>query len=240
MLKGGKMKKILLVTVLFLSSILIYADGVKFEAWSGYTTVSMGDWNDFLAAAKLSSPTFTYNKIQDGVISGLNVGYEISPWLIGLKTGYLGFVQTKGSLTVGTTNVNIIADMSLIPIMLGGAYSLELNKDLSLCLGLYGGIGMNSLKLTTNSGTTTAFVSYAGSGFVGDLSIDLNYKVSKGISVGFTTGYRLANILESDVTDFTPGTGYTLKSPLMNFTGTKSLAFDFSGLTLGANVNISF
>lgn len=244
------------IGVILMSMIAVgYAQKINLGVWGGYATVSMNDVNEELDKFASSFPqqvlTPEVTKLGSGLIFGVDVGYEVSGGiLVGPRIGYLSCSQgsVSGEITQGGYfyKFQTTIDASMIPIMIGGAYTKEVAENLLLSGKLYVGYGLANIKsgfkTETNApgATTESFeIPYEGSGLVVDIGATGEYKIAENISLGLNLGYRIANISEIKASKDVPEAGVKKGDVIKDSEG-NPVAVDYSGLTVGLGINFKF
>ncbi len=108
----------------------------------------------------------------------------------------------------------------------------------SIKFDAYTGLGLSNVSMSDSTASYNAEAKAAGCSFVGDFSIGLEFVVLSGVGFEVNTGYRLAKTARVNITS-NKGYSYQIGDPLTDFSG-KALEMDFSGVTVGAGINISF
>ncbi|PKL92696.1 MAG: hypothetical protein CVV21_02760 [Candidatus Goldiibacteriota bacterium HGW-Goldbacteria-1] len=201
----------------------IYFGDVRFFA--GYTTLNMADYNKFASNSNIQ-------QIKSALLVGVDFGIKI---LQCLSAGPR--VEFIKAFAEGTGTLNKI-DVSLLPVMAGLTYSYYLTDlDFIISAGAYAGYAWANGTFEENVGGTANVPKRSeiyGSCFAADFDLRLDYMINTAISAGITAGYRIANL----PTMKAKGT-YIETDTVIN-ASENDIAFDFSGLVIGAGVLMNY
>ena len=256
------MKKILIGIVIGTVAVGIFSVGAfagKFEisARAGFTTVGMEDVNNLFDQGKDMLTLYGYTILKESrITSGYPVEieglYAFSPSIkAGISMGYIFLPKAEISFSHPTWGItgNFEILPSVIPIMLGGKYSVSIMKNLNLGGSLFAGIalGYSSYKGEMKGGfitPTTYDISMNGSAFCGEIAGECEYYILPQFCITSSFGYRLANIPQMVVSDDVDlngdGTPDVKKGEVMEDTTGKPLPFDFSGLAITVGAKFIF
>lgn len=217
--------------------------------WGGYSMVGMSDVNNALRAAAGTNGSVT--EIKSGTVIGCDFLYEIAPRLfVGPRIEYI--IISKGKASLDTPLLTMSNDLYVIPVLVGGRYTL-MEKDgwnLSSALFMGLGIGYGQLKVTTAADPTNQTVTkYSGSDIAGLFMVGGQYKVGENTYLGLDIGYRqlsisqmnVDNISVSSLSNGSGSNGYYAPSraPVMDASG-KTVTYDFSGIVMNVGINFRF
>jgi hypothetical protein len=220
---------------------------IRLGASLDYTWIDMDEVNNELT--KGGSVTSADN----GLVAMLDLKIGISPFLmVGARTGYLYCQPASASYNYVLYNQKTTVNSSLIPVEGGLSANIQIpGSSISLSAGVYGGYGFAFSfykkeigALGQNANFTQPFT---GGGFVGELITAVNFKLVPALSINVNSGYRLANISQMEQyedVNYIGITGISIpvgkKGDILKNSDNKDLAFDFSGFSIGAGVNIDF
>lgn len=211
-----------------------FADRLRVSLWPGYQLGELSAVNgarqkllDSMASdTRANGDTITSSsssKLKSGFIGELEVDYEVMEHVFaGVRAGYLS--EGQGELRVGwssfvdygfgnTDTITMMHDdklsASVIPIMAGGRYELEVRRGLTVGGGLFAGFAMASAATDasiTIQDTTTGFFSgvtnyswpwkesWSGSGVTLEALANGAYQIMPNLSAGLDAGYRYLKI----------------------------------------------
>jgi hypothetical protein len=120
------------------------------------------------------------------------------------------------------------------------------NAHFSITGGFYAGYGaatLNVKRINTSTGSNTeGSVSYSGQGFAADAFTGFEYHFNRTFSIGFTAGYKLANIDELKAAAVSTNTSVLNVQKGDSFVDLNSriIPLNFSGLDAGISIKLSF
>jgi opacity protein-like surface antigen len=212
----------------------------KIALSGGYATVDMNDVNNDYSNSAASFGGGSVTKIQNGWYGALEALFNVYPRLaLGPRVEYLK--TNQGQLSVpgfGQTE-----DLSIVPIMVGGRYSLKAMSDCAggsfcdncgLTLGLF--LGGSTAWGQLDSGQT---IKYGGGGFAAEALLGWEHRVVDDLLLGLDVGYRYAPVTEMKTSQDYFDLGITKDTPIVDING-NTLKYDFSGLVLGVSVGYKF
>lgn len=191
----------------------------------GYTTLSMGDYNDLADVKDVNSTTA--QNVTGGILLGVDLGYKISSYFsIGPK------IQFINALSDGVTDKHVI-ELRALPLYGGinGNFFIP-DASMRINIGAYAGyvFCFGSLEqYVGNLATEVKKATLSGGGFAADFELGVNIHLNSALSIGIAGGYRLANLssVKSDG-NF---------NDVINFDGS---SFDLSGINILAAVNMNY
>lgn len=240
------MKRIVIaLAVVSLFVLPLFAD-IDLNVFGGYTTLSMGKVNDAINRQydALFSPLFPITKskidLGNGFIVGLDAGYSPIPGLsIGPRVEFLGGSGDLKAAGGGMTE-EIDFNASMIPILIGAAYTIPLSGAFSIGGGIYLGYGLGyASEKFALTGQPTETVNADGGSFAGDINIDAKYKISDMFNLGIKLGYRLADVSEMKATADNAYEGIK-KGDVLKDDQNNTLPIDYSGLVAGVDLGFAF
>jgi hypothetical protein len=178
----------------------------------GYTTLDMADLNAKLPAGS--------TKINSGYYVGADAGFSLMPFLkIGPRVEYLS--ANQGTLKNPLYQETIQPTLTSAELGLSTDWSLPLT-GLGISGGVWGGYGWMKTELSI-PGQPSANLSSGN--VTGEALVRLKYSIFSPLSVELEGGYRVAKMTELSI-DKGSALGYP--------------DFDFSGMNLGAGLNLNF
>jgi len=227
------------------------ASFVDVNAFGGFTTLTMGDFNgemDKSAASTLTlipaGSTVETTHVNNGLYIGADAGFAFFPIVkIGPRIEYISAGQAKLVVTTPGSTVTNTIDSSLLMAELGVSsdWGLPLS-GLSVSGGLWGGWGMANGSDKYSGFNTPADGTYtlSGSGLTAEAAARLKYSIIPLLSVGLELGYRYAPISKLTADKDLPGQSDGDKKVLQKNGSTDPVAMDYSGLNVGLGVNLNF
>ncbi len=202
----------------------IYFGDVRFFA--GYTTLNMSDYNKAASSAGIQ-------QLKSGLLVGVDFGIKILQCLsAGPRVEFIkAYAEGAGTLDK--------VDISLLPVMAGLTYSYYLTDiDLIVSAGAYAGYAWANGTFEENVGGTANVPERSeiyGASFAADFDLRLDYMINTALSAGITAGYRIA-----DITSMKAKGAYIDNATVVDPADGSDLAFDFSGLVIGAGVSMNY
>ena len=221
---------------------------------AGYSLTSVKAANDFLKsfgenAVLGGASVSSEQKMEGAAAASMDIGFlpiaqlPLSP---GIRVSYLNCNagHTQSSLAGSTEKYSIAS--TLVPLLAGASYELMIKEiPLSLIADAYLGYafagGMLIRETTVPSLKEEAM--FGGGGFAGDFGIKANYRFLDALSAGIFASYSLASMGEMTYNaDADIGTESVNKGDKVTnfFDGNSAMNFDYSGLTIGINVNMLY
>ncbi|MCE5300397.1 MAG: hypothetical protein LLG37_05930 [Spirochaetia bacterium] len=223
-----------------LDSLNSYWETIKTDA-AAYTTTSNADWKAY----------------GNGLFGNIDIGVNLNTNILaGIRTGlqYIFPSTYTGFRLVNVPPPNWMytetsIDNYLIPIMAGLNMYLPLGSEsvVAVNVGAYAGWGLAYCAQSTKYNDSSALLAiYGTNGFVADLTAAIEFRLLKLLSVNLNCGYRFAKMTNfknvESVSATVPGYGlYIIPSndPFNDNSG-KPVDVDFSGINIGAGVNLMF
>ncbi len=239
-----------LLTCAFASTAIAAESGVKtfrVGAHVDYTWVAMAQVN------KQMNKGANVTNLNSGIGGMLDLDMALAPFLlVGARAGFLYFPSARTSYNYVLYNQKTTINTSLIPLEAGLIVKLELPATpISIMAGVYVGYGFAfaSFKNDIDAiGQTATFTQpFNGGGFIGELPAEVNFKLSSVVSLNIIAGYRYAKIakmLQSEDVRYNGIPGISIpvgaKNDILKDSDNNNLAFDFSGVNIGAGLSLSF
>ena len=258
------MRKLLLMAAVVLCMAVPSFAALHIGVNGGYSYSSLDSLNTYWEKVKTDAAANTFgaganwkgysNGVFGNIDADINLNQNI---LLGVRTGlqYIFPSTYTGARLINLppllwvpTETSI--DNFLIPMMAGLSLYLPLgDKDatVALTVGAYGGYGLAYCAQNTRYNGSSPFLAlYGGNGFMADISGAIELKLLPFFTISLNGGYRMANMSNfknvKSISAIIPGYGlYTIPSndPFNDNSG-KPVNVDFSGINIGAGVNLRF
>ncbi len=235
------MKKLMFIAALGLLSTQAHAL-MDLSAFGGYTTLTMTDLNDAITGTGPTPAGTTITKFGGGYFVGVDAAFTVMPMLkVGPRIEY-----AAGSASVKSAGGSTQFDAGLTSLMVGVSSDLGAPMTgLSIRGGLYGGYGMGSFKQSSTPTSGTGYTSASsGNGIVAELNAEARYSIMPTIALGLDLGYRLAKITQMTLDSESPASTPSKVGKVLQVTkagaAPSDLAFDFSGMNIGASLSFNF
>jgi hypothetical protein len=177
----------------------------------GYTTVGMADLNAKMPAGS--------TKIDGGYYVGGDAGFSLMPFIkIGPRVEYIS--ASQGTMNGPLHQTTIQPTLTSAELGLSTDWSLPLT-GLGISGGVWGGYGWMKAELAAPGYSANL----SSGNFTGEALVRLKYNIFSPLSVELEGGYRMAKM-----TSLSIDKGSALGYP----------DFDFSGMSLGAGLNLNF
>lgn len=209
----------------------------------GYTTLALGDVNDFYDEVILMYGEYgldipTQQQYPGSIVVGLNGLYNVPSVLrVGIGSqytrtkSYSGYEDYAGLLEIKST-------ISMLTLEAIAERDIETFKAGTLYLGARGGFSFVNSDYTNEisfnnypGGAEEITLSGDGHGFTIEPYIGFQ-RVVGNFSLGLTAGYRFAKVKKLDGEMYIPGEG--------NYSGELDLEHDLSGISLNAKIGYRF
>ena len=257
------MKRFMLLSAIAIAFAATSFGAIQISVNGGYSYSNMDSLNKYWekvkvdAAAYTTTSTANWKAYGNGIFGNLDLGFNMNKnLLLGVRTGvqYIFPSEYSGFRAVNIPPViwmptDTIIDNYLIPVMAGLNLYMPLGDDSALAINAaaYAGWGLAYCSQTTSyNGSEPLLALYGTNGFVADLSAAVELKLLPFLTVSINGGYRFAKMTDfkniNKVSATVPGYGLiTVPSndPFNDNSG-KPVAVDFSGIMIGAGVNLRF
>ncbi len=257
------MRKFLFLTVLAVFLSVPAFAALQISVSGGYSYSNLDNLKSYWEKAKVDAEAYTTTSNADwkgysnGVFGNLDVNINIDKSiLVGARTGiqyifpstYSGFrVINIPPLTWVYTETSI--ENYLIPVMAGVNLYMPMGTDSAIAINAaaYAGWGLAYCAQKTKYNNSEALLAlYGGNGFVADLTASVEVKILAFLSASLNGGYRFAKMTDfknvKSVSANVPGYGmYNIPTndPFNDGNG-KPVDVDFSGINIGAGLNLRF
>lgn len=224
----------------------------------GYSMLTMkavNDANDAVAAAYRNTsptPTATVGKVGSGY-SGVIEGTRLvtTSVALGVRFGYL--MAQESTLKVVYPNnatINWTQNSHVIPLLVGGRYGIPVNDQLSVNVGLFGGLGIQAGDYhNTSTGFGAGFdktytIDFNANGFLFEGSVGAVWTFTPRFGIGLDLGFRsfaVVPVVTKDVPD--PAVSGRLEAKggdTLKDVNNHDLSFDYSGLTTVVRLIVTF
>lgn len=257
------MRKLFALTVIALAFVSSSFAAIHIGVSGGYSYSSLDSLNSYWETIKTDAAAYTttsnanWKGYGNGVFGNLDLNVSINEnVLAGVRTGvqyifpseYTGFRLVNVPPPTWMYTETSIANY-LIPIMAGLNLYMPLGAESAVAVkaAAYAGWGLAYCAQTTSYNDSPPVLAlYGTNGFVADLTAAIELKLLPFLSVSLNGGYRFAKMTNfkniDKVSATVPGYGlYTIPSndPFNDNSG-KPVDVDFSGINIGAGVNLRF